>query len=108
MLSAAAAIDHSSVSTQKQGHTFPVHLLSLAVQGKWVAQVLAGRSQLPSPEQMLAECRAFEERFLAAGVPLRYLHCQARFSQCLPRFRQPAFETRGARGEVSGQSGSRR
>ena len=41
-----------------------------------MARVLSGRSRLPSPADMLADCERFEERYRAAGLPLRYLHSQ--------------------------------
>ncbi len=48
----------------------------LYAQAKWVARVLSGRARLPPAADMLAKCRSFEAAHAAAGLPLRYLHCQ--------------------------------
>ncbi len=44
------------------------------LQSRWIAQVLAGRAQLPSEQEMEAHTAQFYASLEAAGVPTRYTH----------------------------------
>ena len=44
------------------------------LQSRWIAQVLAGRAQLPSRQDMEAHTAQFYASLDAAGVPTRYTH----------------------------------
>ena len=44
------------------------------LQSRWIAQVLAGRAQLPSRQDMEAHTAQFYACLEAAGVPTRYTH----------------------------------
>lgn len=76
MLEDCRAFEWREVHPIKCRHAIPNHPLQNLAQAKWVACVLSGRAALPLPAEMLEDCRAFERRHLAAGLPLRYLHCQ--------------------------------
>lgn len=67
----------------------------LYAQAKWVARVLSGRARLPPAADMLAKCRSFEAAHAAAGLPLRYLHCQVGKKRPTEKFHfqnNPGFE----------------
>ncbi|CAA7387804.1 unnamed protein product [Spirodela intermedia] len=51
-------------------------------QARWIAQVLSGRRNLPSPEEMMRSAEEFYQSLREAGVPDRWTHDIADFEYC--------------------------
>ncbi|CAA6653537.1 unnamed protein product [Spirodela intermedia] len=51
-------------------------------QARWIAQVLSGRRNLPSPEEMMRSAEEFYQSLRDAGVPDRWTHDIGDFEYC--------------------------